>query len=89
MMTDNQKGWLLLGTGAVGGLVTWLLIRKPFSFIYGISAIPLVWGRIILNTKPEERQARPFLKALGIILIAMFVGMTIVGTVVEIANWSR
>jgi hypothetical protein len=52
MMTDNQKGFLLMGLALVGALGVWLLIGKRFSLMYGIPAIPLMWGRILLNTTP-------------------------------------
>jgi len=88
-MTDKQKGWLLIGIGAIGYLIVWLLIRKRFSLMYGIPAIPLIWGRILLTTEPWERQARPVFKVVGIILIALFIGITVIGTIIEITYLTR
>jgi len=88
-MTDKQKGWLLIGIGAIGYLIVWLLIRKRFSLMYGIPAIPLIWGHILLTTEPWERQARPVFKVVGIILIALFIGITVIGTIIEITYLTR
>jgi hypothetical protein len=88
-MTDKQKGWLLIGIGAIGYLIVWLLIRKRFSLMYGIPAIPLIWGRILLATEPWERQARPVFKVVGVILIALFIGITVIGTIIEIIYLTR
>lgn len=46
-----------MGCALVGALGVWLLIGKRFSLMYGIPAIPLMWGRILLNTTPEEGRA--------------------------------
>ena len=88
-MTDNQKGWSLMGIAVAGYSIVWFIIRQRVSLMYGIPAIPLIWGRIILNTTPEERRARPVFKALRIVLIVLFVGMTILGTMMELAHLKR
>lgn len=88
-MTDKQKGLLLIGIGGIGYVIVWLLIRNRFSLMYGIPAIPLIWGRILLTTEPYERHARPVFKVLGIILIVLFIGITVIGTIIEIAYFTR
>jgi quinol-cytochrome oxidoreductase complex cytochrome b subunit len=57
--------------------------------MYGIPAIPLIWGRILLTTEPWERKARPVFKVLGIILMALLIGITVIGTIMEIAYLTR
>jgi hypothetical protein len=86
---DKRKGWLLIGIGLIGYLIVWALIRDRFSLIYGIPAIPLIWGRILLTTEPWERQARPVFKVLGIILIVLLIAITVIGTIIEIAYLTR
>ena len=88
-MTDKRKGWILIGIGVIGYLIVWLLIRNRFSPMYGIPAIPLIWGRILLTTEPWERKARPVFKVLGIILMALLIGITVIGTIMEIAYLTR
>ena len=88
-MTDKKKGWVLIGIGLVGYLIVWVLIRNRISPLYGIPAIPLIWGRILLTTEPRERQARPVFKVLGIILIVLFIAITVIGTIMEIAYFTR
>ena len=83
-MTDEQKGWLLMGVGALGYVVVWLLIGKSFSFMYGIPAVPLVWGRTLTTTKPEERRARPLFKVLGLLLLLLFLLMIVLVTITEV-----
>ena len=85
-MTDEQKGWLLMGVGILGYVVVWLLIGKRFSFMYGIPAVPLIWGRILVSTKPEERRARPLFKVLGFLLLVLLVLMIVFGTIMEITD---
>ncbi len=88
-MTDKQKGWLLIGIGGIGFVIVWLLIRNRFSPMYGIPAIPLIWGRILLTTEPYERHTRPVFKIIGIILISLFIAITVIGTIIEIAHFTR
>jgi hypothetical protein len=88
-MTDRQKGWILVGTGFAGYLFVWLLVGNRFSVIYGIPAIPLIWGRILLTIEPGERQARPVFKILGIVLIVLFVCITVIGAIIEIIHYIR
>jgi hypothetical protein len=88
-MTDKRKGWVLIGITLIGYLIVWVLIRDRFSLLYGIPAIPLIWGRILLTTEPWERQARPVYKVIGIILVALFIGITVIGTIIEIIYFTR
>jgi hypothetical protein len=89
IMTDKRKGWVLIGIGLIGYLIVWVLIRHRFSLMYGIPAIPLIWGRILLTTESWERQARPVSKVIGIILVALFIGITVIGTIIEIIHFTR
>mgnify|MGYP000363989824 CR=1 FL=1 len=79
-----------MSIAVIAYVIICFIIRQRFSLVYGIPAIPLIWGRVILNTKPEERQARRVFKALGIILIILFVGsIRILGTIMELAHMDR
>jgi len=89
IMTDKRKGWLLIGIGLIGYVIVLLLIRNRFSPMYGVPAIPLIWGRILLTTEPYERHARPVFKVIGIILISLFIAITVIGTFIEIAHFKK
>jgi quinol-cytochrome oxidoreductase complex cytochrome b subunit len=88
-MTDKRKGWFLIGISLIGYLIVWVLIRNRLSLLYGIPTIPLIWGRMLLTTEPSERRARPVFKVIGIILVVLFIGITVIGSIIEIIYFTR
>jgi quinol-cytochrome oxidoreductase complex cytochrome b subunit len=88
-MTDKRKGWFLIGISLIGYLIVWVLIRDRLSLLYGITTIPLIWGRILLTTESSERRARPVFKVIGIILVVLFIGITVIGSIIEIISFTR
>ncbi len=88
-MTDKRKGWFLIGISLIGYTIVWALIRNRLSLLYGIPTIPLIWGRILLTTEPSERRARPVFKVIGIILAVLFIGITVIGSIIEIIYFTR
>ena len=79
----------MIGTSLIGYLIVWVLIRNRLSLLYAIPTIPLIWGRILLTTEPFERQARPVFKVIGIILVVLFIGITVIGSIIEIIYFTR
>ena len=79
----------MIGISLIGYLIVWVLVRNRLSLLYGIPTIPLIWGRILLTTEPRERQARPVFKVIGIILVALFIGITVIGAIIEIIYFTR
>jgi quinol-cytochrome oxidoreductase complex cytochrome b subunit len=42
-----------------------------------------------LTTEPSERRARPVFKVIGIILVVLFIGITVIGSIIEIIYFTR
>jgi len=82
---DERKGFILGGIGLIGCLIVWLLIREPVSPLYGIPAIPLIWGWILLNKKSWKGPDRPVYTVLGIIVIFLFIVFMAIGAILKIA----
>jgi hypothetical protein len=82
---DERKGFVLGGIGVIGVLIVWVLTRETNSVLYGIPAIPLIWGRILLYKKSLKGPERPVYSVLAIIIISLFIVFMVIGAILAIA----
>ena len=85
LTADERKGFILWGIGLIGCLIVWVLTRETNSVLYGIPAIPLIWGWILLYKKSLKGPARPVYTVLGTIIIILFIAFIVIGAILDIA----
>lgn len=79
-MKDESKGWLYIIL-SVAALIMLNSIIKEKVLLYSILLIPLFYGKILILTRPEQRNIRPIFRILLYSLIFVFGIIAVIATI--------